>query len=178
MNTPSFRQHPMLSLRLSLGLSLGLSLCCALTCLPAGAGVIYKCKVNGKISYDDKPCDTGEQTNMAVASPIEPPPKKKIVRRVVEYEEVDDDGAGAPPAARPTVGAVAKDDQATPAVKRAPSNVMQAPEADPHAAECADRKTAQRQKEQRANAISGNNGYDARADARRSATQLALSCPA
>lgn len=44
----------------------GLALSTCLVCPQSGAGVIYKCIDNGKISYADRPCASGQSSTITI----------------------------------------------------------------------------------------------------------------
>lgn len=80
-------------------------------CASAPAQTIYKCSVNGKVTYSEQPCSAGSQATLDVPPPPPPDPelKERLARQKALAESLDkerhDAAAQAARAARPVAAA-------------------------------------------------------------------------
>lgn len=136
-----------------------------LTGAPAGAGVMYKCVDNGKVSYGDRPCETGKSETVTIhaAPEYSAADKATLVRQTKEVARIEKEHAK-------------QQAQLEHERERAAERTRRS--AAVHAKKCAALTLAQRWALEDARAAAGKQAGAAKLKARRAAEKLALECPA
>jgi hypothetical protein len=130
--------------------------------IPAAAQTVYKCTVDGKVSYTQTPCPAGAASASELAVPAAP---------------AQDPAAAAELARQKKQAAALEKDRLKREAQQDRESERRADTARVHARKCAKLKLDQAAAEEEAKGVAIQNEARARARAKRAADNLALECP-